>query len=89
MEDLDAPFVMVPNVADMSDEILIKHMEMRHDEDIKAPFRNEPDRVKKGLPPRLRDTGPEWRTYHDYMHRLYDGRENGPYNHEHKEATNG
>lgn len=86
MEDLEAPYVRVPSAEDMSDETLMKHMEARHSEDLALKFEPEPDRVAKGLPRRLRNPQ-TWRTYHDYMHRLYDGRDNGPYRHVHKEPS--
>lgn len=83
--------VRVPSVADMSDQILIKHMEARHGEDLKVKnLGHEPDRDAKNLAPRLRGSGKVWRTYHDKMHELYDGRlhDGEPwYDHEHKEAT--
>jgi hypothetical protein len=86
--------VRVPSVQDMSDGILIKHMKARHDEMIAEdydPEIGEPDRVRRGEPPRLR-AGVEWREFHDYMHRLYDGRTDGArdmYDHTHKEPTDG
>jgi hypothetical protein len=80
--------VQVPSAYDMSDDILIKHFQARHDQDVSDRlFRNEPDRKAKGLPPRLRE-GVTWRIYHDKVHELYDGRSNGPYRHVHKEAKN-
>lgn len=86
MEDLSAPMVSVPSVEDMSDEILMKHMEARHGESLALKFRDEPDRAKRGLPRRLHN--PEtWRIYHDKLHELYDGRETGPYRHVHKEPN--
>jgi hypothetical protein len=81
----------VPSVNDMTDQILIKHMEARHDEDLKVKnLGHEPDRDAKQLAPRLRGTGKVWRTYHDKMHELYDGREHKGepwYDHEHKEPS--
>lgn len=78
--------VRVPAVGDMDDETLIKHMEHRHDEHIAMKFPNEPDRIKQGLPRRLR-AGVTWRLFHDKLHELYDGRvvAGAPfYDHEHK-----
>jgi hypothetical protein len=87
MEEQD--LVRVPSVLDMSDAILIKHMEARHDQDVSVNnLGHEPDRDARGLAPRLRGSGKVWRTYHDKMHELYDGRQhNGEpwYNHVHKE----
>jgi hypothetical protein len=83
--------VRVPSVRDMTDEIMIKHMQHRHDEDIghiNIGY-EEPDRKAKGLPRRLR-AGVEWRTFHDKMHELYDGRTDGAagmYDHVHKEQS--
>jgi hypothetical protein len=85
MEDLDAPFVQVPAAGDMDDEIFIKHMERRHGESLALKFIEEPDRKRKGQGRRLADPK-TWRTYHQRLHELYDGRENGPYRHTHKEA---
>ena len=86
--------IRVPSVHDMADEILIKHMAARHNEMFAEgydPSANEPDRVARGEPARLR-AGVEWRTFHDKMHELYDGRVDGAkdmFNHVHKEPENG
>lgn len=83
---VDEDFVTVPSVEDMDDETFIKHFELRHGENLAHRFLNEPDRVKKGLPRRLND--PEvWKTYHEKMHEIYNGREFGPFNHEHREPS--
>jgi hypothetical protein len=67
--------VRVPSVRGMDDETLIKYMEYRHDEDLKVKnLGHEPDREAKGLAPRLRGSGQVWRTFHNKMHELYDGR---------------
>lgn len=58
--------ISIPSVADMSDEILMKHLELRHEDDLAVVFEVEPDRDER----RLR-APKEWRTYHDAMHRLY------------------
>jgi hypothetical protein len=86
MEDLSAPFVAVPSAANMDDETFIKHLEKRHGEALALKFKNDPDREAKG---ELRSlmARPEWETYHQYLHNLYDGRENGPYRHNHKEPS--
>jgi hypothetical protein len=83
--------IRVPSVRDMDDATMIKHMQHRHDEDIKSINigHQEPDRVAAGLPPRLR-AGVEWRTFHNKMHELYDGRVDGArdmYDHVHKEEV--
>jgi len=88
-----ANVVRVPAVRDMDDPTLIKHMEARHEEDVSTTHlgAGEPDRVAQGLPPRLR-AGVEWRTFHNKMHELYDGREhNGRpwFDHVHKEPVDG
>lgn len=85
--------VRVPSVANMDDEIFIKHMEARHEEDVSTVHLGiqDPDRAAKGLPHRLRE-GVTWRKFHEKMHELYDGRTDGAagmYNHVHKEARNG
>lgn len=82
--------VRVPSVSDMDDPLFIKHMEHRHGEDLKVKnLGHEPQRDEKGLAPTLRGNGKVWRTFHDKMHELYDGRLiNGQdfYNHDHPEA---
>lgn len=68
--------VTVPSVTSMNDQTLIKHMELRHADDLKLSFEVEPDRTERRLrAPR------EWRTYHNAMHRLYPGK----YDHSHWE----
>lgn len=86
MEDLSQPMVRVPASEDMDDETFIKHLEFRHGEALALRFVEEPDRKRKGLGRRLHN--PEtWAIYHRKLHELYDGRENGPYRHTHKEAS--
>lgn len=62
----------VAPVSEMDDETLIKHLEHRHEDDLRMEFKTEPDRAERRL-----HAGAEWRTYHDAMHRLY------PRNYEH------
>lgn len=64
----------VVGVSTMSDEALMRHMELRHAEDLSMTFEVEPQRSER----RLR-APQEWRTYHDAMHRLYPRK----YEHEH------
>lgn len=68
--------VRVPPVSVMKDETLIKHLELRHDNDIRMQFLPEPDREDARL-----HAPKEWRTYHQTMHRLNPG----SYDHEHNE----
>jgi hypothetical protein len=74
---------LVPNVRNMDDVTLIKHMQARHDEMIADGF----DLAPNGEPIKLR-AGVEWRTFHDKMHEWYDGRTVGDgenfFNHLHK-----
>lgn len=85
-EYADTPLVRVPSVADMDDPTLIKHMEARHDEDVavtRMGWNGDPDdkRDLRNIP---------WRTFHNKMHELYDGRTDGAagmYDHEHKEPS--
>jgi hypothetical protein len=80
--------IEIPGVQDMDDETLIKHMELRHNEDVAMNFTEEPERKAKGLSRRLRG-GVVWRTFHNYLHQLYDGREvDGEpfFNHQHKQG---
>jgi hypothetical protein len=67
---------LVANVADMDDELLMKHLEFRHASDLRMSFETEPDRTERRLA-----APKEWRTYHDTLHRLSP---NG-YDHEHEE----
>lgn len=69
--------VRVPPAEDMSDQILIKHLELRHGDDLKQKFTTEPGQTE----PRL-NAPREWRTYHNAMHRLYPRK----YDHYHEEA---
>lgn len=57
--------IEIPSVADMDDETLMKHMELRHEGDLAMSFEIEPGRDER----RLR-APKEWRTYHDTIHRL-------------------
>jgi hypothetical protein len=61
----------VPPVAEMEDGTLIKHLELRHEEDLAMDF-NGGNMQASGT----------WRTYHDAMHRLYPRK----YDHHHGEA---
>jgi hypothetical protein len=85
MEDLSKPMVQVPSAEDLDDETFIKHLELRHGESLALKFTDEPDRKRRGLSRRLRNRS-TWITYHRKLHELYDGRENGPYRHTHKEG---
>lgn len=80
----------VPSVLDMDDVTLIKHMELRHGEDLRVKRLGwEPQREERGEPPTLRGNGKVWRTFHNKMHELYDGRVikgEDFYNHTHPEA---
>lgn len=68
--------VRVPPVSVMGDETLMKHLELRHDNDLRMEFKPEPDREERRLhAPR------EWRTYHDKVHELHPN----TYDHEHNE----
>jgi hypothetical protein len=64
---------LVPSVHNMDDATLIKHMQARHDEMIAEGL----DLAPNGVPMKLRSSV-EWRTFHDKMHELYDGRTVGP-----------
>lgn len=74
---------LVPSVRNMDDEILIKHMEARHQEMIAEGVKLHANEAARKV--RL---GVEWRTFHDKMHELYDGRVVGDgenfFNHTHK-----
>lgn len=66
--------MLIPSVDTMDDETLMKHLELRHEADLRMEFREEPDYAERRMyAPR------EWRTYHDTMHRLQRER----YKHEH------
>lgn len=58
--------VHIPSVEDMDDETLMKHLELRHEDDLKMSFEAEPDRTERRM-----HAPKEWRTYHDAVHRLY------------------
>lgn len=66
----------IPNVDDMDDELLMKHLEFRHEGDLRVKFKAEPDRAERRL-----EAPREWRTFHNTMHRLSPN----TYNHEHLE----
>jgi len=66
--------VRIPPVGVMDDETLMKHLDLRHDNELRMRFVPEPDREERRLV-----AGKEWRTYHDTMHRLNAER----YDHEH------
>lgn len=57
--------VRVPALQDMSDEHIIRHLELRHSEDLRMEFRELPGRNGRRLEARQ-----EWITYHDTLHRL-------------------
>jgi hypothetical protein len=68
--------VRIPPVAAMDDETLMKHLELRHAEDLAMEFLPEPEREERRL------AAPStWRAYHDAMHRLYPNK----YDHRHNE----
>lgn len=72
--------VRVPSVADMDDETLMKHLEFRHEDDLRQEFTPDPDKGERRL------AAPEtWRTYHDAMHRLYPRK----YEHAHADLVRG
>jgi antitoxin component of MazEF toxin-antitoxin module len=66
------PPVRVPPVSVMVDETLIKHLELRHGNDLTLQLSASP----RGLAAPV-----EWRTYHETMHRLNPA----DYDHEHNE----
>lgn len=69
--------IRVQSVEVMDDETLMKHLENRHDDDLRMDFKVEPGRAERRL------TAPrEWRTFHQAMHRLYPRK----YDHNHGEA---
>lgn len=55
--------VRIPPVAVMLDPTLIKHMELRHGNDLSMKFVPAPDETE----PRLQAPS-AWRTYHDKVH---------------------
>lgn len=72
--------LMIPSVDDMDDETLMKHLELRHEDDLRLTFKPEPGRTERRLAaPGL------WRTYHNTMHRLYSNK----YDHRHRDVTRG
>lgn len=68
------PRVTVPAVEDMDDETFIKHLELRHPEDLKLKF----PKPKDGSPRRL-DTRIAFEALHGYRHRVRDD-----FDHEHR-----
>jgi hypothetical protein len=68
--------VRIPPVAVMDDETLMKHLELRHGDELLMTFLPEPERSAR----RLR-APKEWRTFHETMHRLHPN----DYNHSHNE----
>lgn len=72
--------VVVTPVDEMEDETLMKHLELRHEDDLALRFLPDPDKGTRVL------AAPElWRTYHDTMHRLYPCK----YEHSHRGAARG
>jgi hypothetical protein len=68
--------VRIPPVTVMDDETLMKHLELRHDADLRMEFMPEPGKNERRI------TAPkEWRTFHDKMHSLHPN----SYNHRHNE----
>ena len=52
-------------VQQISDENLMKHLELRHGGDLKLEFTVEPGRTERRLVDRV-----TWEIYHDTMHRI-------------------
>ena len=75
-----ADLIRVPSVDGMNDETLMKHMEFRHDDDLRLEFQVEPDRAERRLM-----AADLWRSYHDAMHRLYPRK----YDHTHPDTVRG
>lgn len=70
--------VRAPALQDMEDEHIIRHLELRHPEDLKMEFKAFPGKDGRRLEARE-----AWITYHDTLHRLdVDGKYAG---HTHKE----
>lgn len=57
--------VRAPALQDMLDEHIIRHLELRHPEDLKMEFHALPGGDGRRLEARQ-----EWITYHDTLHRL-------------------
>ena len=72
--------LIVAPVADMDDETVMKHLEFRHEDDLKMAFKPEPDRTERRL-----NNAETWRTYHNSMHRLYPRK----YEHTHRDTVRG
>lgn len=68
--------VRVTPVGAMDDETFMKHLELRHSNDLRMRFTPEPDRNERRL-----HASPEWRTFHTTMHRQDSSR----YNHVHND----
>jgi len=69
--------IRVVSVQVMDDETLMKHLENRHEDDLRMEFTVEPDAGERRL-----HAPKEWRSYHEAMHRLYPRK----YDHDHGEA---
>lgn len=72
--------LMVVPMEEMDDETVMLHLENRHEEDLKIPFVQEPDR-----PARRLNNRSTWVTYHQAMHRLYPAK----YEHTHRDTVRG
>jgi hypothetical protein len=72
--------VVVTPVDEMNDETLMKHLENRHQDDLRLSFKPDPGKSERTLA-----APTEWRTYHDTMHRLYPRK----YEHSHRGAARG
>lgn len=71
---------MIPPVSEMDDETLMKHLELRHADDLAMEFKPEPGQTERRL-----HAPTEWRTYHNAMHRLYPR----AYDHTHRDVVRG
>lgn len=71
--------VTVPATKDMTDEIFLRHLELRHPEDLEVTFPPNEDGSDRTIPTRL-----AFEALHSVRHRL--GRPDGtPFDHDHKE----
>lgn len=69
--------VKVPALQDMTDEHIMRHLELRHQKDLKIKFLPLPGETERRL-----NEPSAWITYHDTLHRLHL---NGDYpDHSHK-----
>lgn len=57
--------VRVPALQNMPEEHIIRHLELRHPEDLRMKFKPLPGRSERRLEARS-----AWITYHDTLHRL-------------------